>query len=951
MSDAFVFGPFCLYPGIRVLRKEGADVALGSRAFDLLTALVACHGTVMTQRELTVAAWPGMVVAESNVRVQIANVRHALGCGVDGARYIASVAGRGYCFVAAVEQVDGSQSPGSTTPPALDRQVASTRLAHIPAPLSGAVGREDSVAELVQLIPGRRLVSVVGAGGTGKTTLALLVAHALDGFGEAIYFVDLSTVDCAERVVEALALSVGYKPSGAALLPELLEVLSAKKTLIILDNCEHVIAAVADLARQIVQATANVSFLNTSREALRIKDEFVYLLQPLAFPPDTERLDAQQAMDWPAIRLFVERAQESGARVQLSDAEASVVADLCRRLDGNPHSIGLVASRVGAYGIQGVANLLEQQSALHWQGRRDDSPRHQTVEALIDWSHNLLKSKDQATLYRLSVFCGEFPLEAAVAVAAKDQIDAFAVEETLRDLVDKSLVEVHSANDQTCFRLLETTKAYAAARLAKLHLQNKIALRHALFYAQQLRDYADGQSASVSRPVRAPQMGNVRAALEWSFAKGRDRALAVDISSLAAPLLLELGLLLECKRCCERALRSLPEQLRETPLELGLLESLAIACYAGGEYDGRLLPVVDRGLALAQRLDDQHAMFHFLAGLHLALIANGKIATSLSVSEQYAAAARDQGGADEAVIARWMAGASWHFSGNQVAADEQFSLAADLHSSGPLRPLRYFESKVQTLASLGRARVKWIRGLPVQALQLTNSAIDDSREHPDSFCLCGTLCFAILLANGAFDQAEGLAQELENVALDYKVAVRHQVVHFLKGLLLLEHGDFQAAARHLEQCLATLPPPTLSFLRTDALQALAEARRASADAPGALVAINEALDLAQETSGLFSFADLLKSKSEVLMGLVPVDQAAVENLLEQALDCAREQGALAWELRASLVRYRASTSLSGRREAREALSAVFWRFTEGLQTRDLNAAAQALLVDGGIDNV
>jgi predicted ATPase/DNA-binding winged helix-turn-helix (wHTH) protein len=941
MSVAFVFGPFCLYPGIRVLRKEGVEVALGSRAFDLLTALVASQGKVMTQRELTAAAWPGLVVADSNVRVQIANVRQALGCGVGDVRYIASVAGRGYCLVAKVEQVDGSEPLQA---PAPQPATAHRLLAHIPAPPGAAIGREKNVAELLKLISGWPLVTVVGAGGAGKTTLAVLVAHAVDGFGEAIFFVDLSTVDDPGRVLEALALAVGYRPSGADLLSELLEVLSIKRTLIVLDNCEHVLAAVADLCRRIRLSAPGVSFLATSREALRIKDETVYLLQPLAFPAEGEHLGARQAMTWPAIRLFVERAKESGASKSLGDDEAPVVAELCRRLDGNPHAIGLVASRVGTYGIQGVANLLDKQFALHWQGRRDDAPRHQTVEAMIDWSHHLLRPKDQETLHRLSVFCGGFSLEAAVAVAANDQIDAFAVEEAIRDLVDKSLVAVHSVGDETRFRLLETTRAFAAARLVKQRRQNKIALRHALYYAQQLRDYADGQSATaIGRPIPMPSMDNVRAALEWSFSSGRDPALATEMSSLAAPVFLELGLLLECKRWCERALESLPDQHRTTALELGLLESLAIAYYSGGEYDGPLLPVVERGLALARRLEISHLTFHFLAAQHLALIALGRMPASLEVSEHYGAAAGDQGGPGEAVIARWMEGASWHFSGNQLAAEEHYLAAAELLAAQAMRPLRYFEDKQQTLATLGRARVMWLRGMPAQALQLANSAINASRAHPDSFCLCGTLCFAIVLANAAFDQAEELARELENVAQDYKVAVRHQVVHFLKGLLVLHQKDFPAAVGHLQLCLATLPPPTLSFLRTDALQALAEARRECGDHSGALAAISEAIDLAQQTGGLFSFPDLLKTRAEVLLALDPGEQATAADVLTQAMDCAREQGALSWELGVALVMYRTGASPDSCEAAKEVLSGVFFRFTEGLETRDLKAAAQALL--------
>ena len=462
----------------------------------------------------------------------------------------------------------------------------------------------------------------------------------------SIAFVDLSTVDGDDMVAEALAAAVGYIPSGGDFLSGLLEVLSTGRTLIVLDNCEHVIAAVATLCLQIVEGTSNVSFLNTSREALRIEEEFVYLLRPLASPPDTGRLTAKQAMAWPAIQLFMERAREGGARGTLSDDEASTVAGLCRRLDGNPHAIGLVASRVGTYGIQGVADLFENQVALHWQGRRDAIPRHQTVEALIDWSHKLLPERDRQVLHRLSVFSGSFPLEAAVAVTSDDAIDAFQVGEAIGDLVDKSLVAVSQQSQGTHIRLLETTRAYAASRLARLRATHEFARRHAQYYAEQLRKHVDGRLMPQTESVhlRVPEIGNVRAALEWASSEGHDPALAAEISCMAAPLFLERGLIRECKRTCERAIKELPDQFRSTRIELGLLDSAAITYYSGGDYDGAMKPVVERGLEISRQLGDNRSMFHFLAGLHLAMMANGEFQNSLSVCEQYASMAETSRG-------------------------------------------------------------------------------------------------------------------------------------------------------------------------------------------------------------------------------------------------------------------------------------------------------------------
>ncbi|WP_338581401.1 winged helix-turn-helix domain-containing protein [Pseudomonas sp. MAG733B] len=954
MNDVYSFGPFCLYPGMRVLQKSGVEVLLGSRAFDILTALVQSNGKVLTNQELMTLAWPGLVVEESNVRVQVANIRRALECDQSDTRYIASVTRRGYCFVSAVERI---QSPDSTAPQvsgsglnsAILPPLTASNVTHaspsLPAPLKSAVGRDSCVTELSRMVLKRRLVSVVGAAGAGKTTLAVLVAHGLLGeFGEAVHFVDLSSLERGEMVAEALAATIGYSPPGTELFPGLLDVLSANKALIIFDNCEHLIGAVALLCQQIVDGTTSVSFLNTSREALRVNDESVYLLRPLTSPPGAQHLTARQALYWPAIQLFMERAREGGVRNPLNDDDAPTVAALCRQLDGNPHAIGLVASRVATYGVKGIADMVAHQLTLHWEGRRDACPRQQTVETMIDWSHNLLIEQHRQVLYRLSVFWGNFPLDAAIAVAKDEEIDGYQVGEAVSNLVSKSLVAIAPTHPVPQFRLFETTRAYAASRFVGLEHRNDYARLHALYYAGELRKIKEAsvESGLASELLRPLEMGNVRAAIEWAFSESGDLALAVELSCMAAPLLLEFGLLRECKRCCERALSRLPEQFRSTKTELELLDSTAITYYSGGDYDGVMTPVVERGLELSVQLGDVRSMFHFLAGLHLAMMANGRFKESLSVSKRYASIAKTQGDPAEAILARWMEGNSLHFLGHQLEADESYTASFELLARHEVRPLHYFETKEYVVARLGKARVKWIRGMPVQALQLATSAIAESRQNPDSLYLCVTLCFPILLSNGLLDRAADLIQELQNVAQDYKVAVRKPVIFFLNGLLLLQRGRFRTAADDLCKCLELLPPPKMSVVRTDALQALAQAQLKCGEPVDALASIEEAIELADKTSGHFNLPDLLRTKAEVMMSLSPVDRKQIDDLLWRALECAKQQSALTWELRVAQVVSRTRVEDGKSSEARRDLEEVYFRFTEGFETRELRVLADVL---------
>ncbi|WP_342050051.1 MULTISPECIES: ATP-binding protein [unclassified Cupriavidus] len=470
MSDIFVFGPYRLYPQARVLQRDGTDVQLGSRAFDMLVAMVDRAGDVLSHRDLMAIAWPDLVVEDSNVRVQMANLRRKLGCGSEGVRYIASIAGRGYCFVAPLQCFAAEKSLSPL------RRVGVPR--PLPPPLERALGRGEQIVELSDMIASRGFVTVVGPGGVGKTTLSVLVAHAMHQYADATCFVDLGMVEHGVLVLDHVIAAVGLHVTGGNRLDvnrldELLAFLAERRMLIVLDNCEHLIESVASLVEQLVAHAPHTRLLVTSREALRVHGESVYLLRPLGSPPHTGRLTARQALAWPAVQLFMERAQEGGHHPPLSNEHAAVVAGICRRLDGNPLAIELVASRVGRYGIQGVADLLGNQLALRWRGRRDAAPRHRTVEAMLDWSCNLLPARDRMVLYRLSVFTGEFSLDAAVAVAADDLCTTAEAAESIGDLIDKSLVAVNTVDGRTRLRLLDTMRTYAAMRLAEATRMNE----------------------------------------------------------------------------------------------------------------------------------------------------------------------------------------------------------------------------------------------------------------------------------------------------------------------------------------------------------------------------------------------------------------------------------------------------------------------------------------------
>jgi DNA-binding winged helix-turn-helix (wHTH) protein len=364
-NDVVSFGPFRLFAAERLLEKADQPLQLGGRALDILITLVERAGEVVTRKDLISRVWPDVIVEEANLRVHVAGLRKALGDGHNGARYVANVPGRGYCFVAPVTR---SALPRSL-PQA--RSVATHRLRKLPARLTRMVGRDDTVRALSAQLMTRRFVSIVGPGGMGKTTVAVSIAHALiDDFEGAVFFVDLGALTDPGLVPTAVASALGFMVQAQDPFLSLLAFLGERRVLLLLDNCEHVIDAAAALAEPVVSEAPQAHILATSREALRVEGEYVHLLYPLDGPLDDVGLTAAEALTFPAVQLFMERAAASGNRGELSDVDAPIVAGICRRLDGIALAIELAASRVGTHGIRGTAELLDNRFKLLWQGRR-----------------------------------------------------------------------------------------------------------------------------------------------------------------------------------------------------------------------------------------------------------------------------------------------------------------------------------------------------------------------------------------------------------------------------------------------------------------------------------------------------------------------------------------------------------------------------------------------------
>src|ERR1700675_4001449 len=448
--ERYRFGPFDLQPDNRRLLKDGATISLRPRAFDLLAALVDRAGHLVAKDELLDQVWPKMVVEEAALHVQVSALRKVL-----GADAITTVSGRGYQFTLPVTAGVGEANR------------ASGSKHNLPYQLTSFIGREQEIAQLEELVTTNRLVTLTGAGGAGKTRLAIEVASQLiDAFPDGIWLVELAVLSDPRIVPQAVAQALQVKEQSTRPITDTLsDYLASKKLLLVLDNAEHLLKGCAHLVDEFVRRSQGIAVLVTSRERLGIAGELTYRVPSLTVPGTNEPLTPATVARYEGVRLFVERARLLRPDFDLTAENASAVASICARLDGMPLAIELAAPRLRSMSVEELSQRLDQRFALLTDGSRTALPRNRTLRSTVDWSYDLLTEREQAMLRRVAVFADGWTLASAEQVCAGDGIDASNVCEKLTSLVDKSLVVTDEQAGATRYRMLETVRQYAQDRL------------------------------------------------------------------------------------------------------------------------------------------------------------------------------------------------------------------------------------------------------------------------------------------------------------------------------------------------------------------------------------------------------------------------------------------------------------------------------------------------------
>ncbi|MBB3148130.1 putative ATPase/DNA-binding winged helix-turn-helix (wHTH) protein [Phyllobacterium trifolii] len=936
------FGSFRLDYAQRLLLKDGEPVRVGSRALDLLIALIDQAGKIVSRHELLDLVWRDVVVDEAGVRVHMASLRRTLGDGRDGARYIVNVAGRGYSFVAPITR--SNRDPQPLPPPASRARLATGRVP--PPPPRTLIGREAVVSSLSELLLTRRFISIVGSGGIGKTTVAAAIVQRLRSqFGdENVVFVDFGAISEGKLVAGAVVSAVGCTISGTDPAVELLTFLADKRMLIVFDSCEHLIDQISYLADQLFQRAPGVHLLITSRESLRVEGETVHLLSPLAYPV-CEFPTASKALETPAVQLFMDRASSGGFREELSDIDAPVVSEICHRTDGIPLAIELVASRVGTYGIHGVANLLASNMELRLTGRRNVAPRHRTLEAMLDWSFMLLAEKEQKVLCRLSAFVGLFTMEATCAVASDEGPAHDAVTTVLANLVDKSLVRVHPLGDAVYYRLLDTTRAYAAAKLVQAGESELIVKRHAHYFAMLFNAIALEQGGGYANMERlAPHIGNVRKALEWSFSHEDSRVIGVELAADAVPLFLGLWLLAECRHWSSLALRDMKGRSETTEREVRLLEAFALSSMHTGGNSQEVRAALERGLDLTETDGRRLPQIHLIAGLNIFLTRIGDFEGALAVAKRCVAIARGRDSSPDQAIAEWMLGSGHHLAGDQLAAWEHYERGFRIEADIGGLDAHVFGFNHRLRALLGRARVLWLLGSPKAGCQLARAVIDESANAspPTNYCICVLYCVPVLLWSG---DTESSYAPIER-ALAH--AERHSLFPYagaalaLKGEWLVMTGQESRGLDDLRQALKLLHRENYGIVVPATLRALARGLVQCGRHDEARATIDAAIFTAIEVGQKFYLPELLRTQGEIVLMSPHRDVNATELSFLAALDHARAQGALGWELKVAVPLARLLREQGRDAEAFQLLEQIYEAHSERTGTTDL-ADAKSIL--------
>lgn len=892
------FGTFEFYPARRLLLDAGKPVRIGGRASDILWALVEKQGQVVSKQELLEQAWPNTFVEEGNLRVHVGALRRALGDGQGDRRFISNIAGRGYSFIAPVSSKAGTPEVRAPEP--------AGRVPDMPLPLARMVGRAGTIGDLTEQLQKHRFVSIVGPGGIGKTTVAVAVAERFIGLAkDGVYFVDFAPLTDPLLATSALAARLGVAVRSENPASALVQHLQEKNVLVVLDSCENVIEEAAVLAEHIFEGAENTYLLVTSRESLRVEGEHVYRLAPLPVPGEPGDLKAAEALAFPAVQLFVERAAASGGHFELSDRDAPLVAAICRRLDGIALAIEIAAGRVDAFGVSGLATLLNDRFKLLMEGRRTALPRHRTLSSTLDWSYSNLPDKERQALRRLAVFAGPFTMGSARSVLAATGISPDDAVDAIANLVGKSLVVADTDRMMTFYRLLDTTRAYGLFKMEGSNEREMVARSHASHY-QSLLEKAQAGWETLPATEWLEQhrhlLDNARAALDWAFSSSGDVNTGIALTIAVIPLWFQLSLISECAERVDRALET-PAANADPGQSIRLHAARAWALMQTKGLVRETEEAWTHVLDISEQQGDIDHQLRALWGLWASLLNRCELRPALTMAQRFSELATHAAAQDRLVGDR-MIGYIHHLMGDQQEGRRYLESMLDQYQSPVIgaEMIRYvFDQRATARCFL--ARILWLQGFADQAMRLAESVVTSAIASKDVLSLCQVLVQAacpVALFVGDLAALERHVTLLLDQANRQSLDFWRFYGHCFSALLATRRGPPGEEIANLGAAVENLREIQYGVFYTMFVGEFAQALGRAGRREEGLAAIEKALTRCQKNGEGWYLAELLRIRGEILLqGWQPGAAEAAEQSFREALDRSEQQGTAGWRLRAA----------------------------------------------------
>ncbi|TWF59084.1 ATP-binding protein [Neorhizobium alkalisoli] len=936
-STTYIFGPFRFSPERQLLSRDGLPVRIGGRALDILTLLVRHPGDVVSKSELIAFCWPSTYVEESNLKVNVASLRKILTEGSEEP-FIATVAGRGYRFVSHVQTEHSEPDPV---------RVAAKQWKPTLKP-QDVIGRAEEIDSLTAMLRDTRCLTIVGSGGIGKTTVALALAHnVLADYAQGVSFIDMSTVGDEQYATAAIAARLGARQRSDDTLSELVALLHDSEMLLILDNCEHLSPIISSIVMRLLEALPNLRILATSREPLFIPSEQLYRLPGLVAPGPNQGGTATEAAEFSAVKLFVARA--SGRQeYTLNDADAPLVSAICRRLDGIPLAIELAASKTFAYGLPTLDAMLEQKFLLLSNGERTAPLRQQTLLATLDWSYRLL-SEEEATLLRfLSVFAGRFRMEDAAVMAGVIPYDLAQTIDGIERLTSKSLICAEYQDGLQSYRLLESTRAFAAERLLDAGEHDDALRRHALSMLA-VFEKAAGESESRDKgewmAEYAHRLDDARNAMDWAFGPKGDRMLGIRLTIATIPLWYELSALNEMQTrvdCALRATRECATRPKELIMKL-------VAARASGLVFAQHLPLDTESAwrecyELAIEIGDTKYEIMGLWGLSSFLLYTGKPLEALAGLHRLVGLSEAQADSFAVDEAHRMMATAEIYIGEVATARQRLERLAARHRrlSDPARFARFHSERgVGVRCTLSLAL--WASGEPSRAMQVARAAVERAKVSGHVVSQWNALAvFSVPISfwSGDYIAAEEFLLAAEECGKMEDVGAWREVCRFFRSALRAKRqepgaiAELKSRLKEMMEARQVLRAPMYHAMVAEALldcNCVSEAQ--------AMAQVAHSLAIQQDAHWCMPEIMRIIALTELQLG----SPEKAEQQLGHAISKAASMGVLTLELRAAL-----SLSIKliedGRdEEAHDLLNTICAKFPRSESFADLTRARGLLL--------